>query len=252
MAKPPPREWVPSCFLVMHDEHVSTTIRYSPMHIQRADVAYFSSMKIYGRNPINPVWSVESEKLHLDSVFCVDSAKIAADLGVKTLLAYGEAFNWTPDMTPPTPNVAMPVHMHFSSTDGSMFGHLASFFIFGAPRSVQRGDFYYENFPGARVDDDHHISAFVINPFVRTGKFRVILVDAEHGRWESPEMTVKGKGVAEWKSMGSGCPHSKNPIGIIVKADLKTSTFFATRAGDGKMIGLDHGHPFLAQVLSHQ
>jgi len=253
MAKPakPVREWVPSCFLVMHDKNVSTTVRYSPMHIQRADVTYFSSMKIYGRNPVNPVWSAESGPMHIDDVFSIDSAKIASDLGVEKLLAYGEAFNHTPDMAPPTPNVAMPVHMHFSSADGSMFGHLASFFIFGAPRSVQRGDFYYENFPGARVDEDHHISAFVINPFVRPGRFRVIIVDAEFGRWESPEMVVKGKNVAEWTSIGSDCPKSKNPIGIIVKADLKTSTFFATRAADGMMIGLDHGHPFLAQVLDH-
>jgi hypothetical protein len=246
------REWVPSCFLVMHDRTVSTTIRYTPMHIQRADVAYFSTIKIYGRSPVNPVWSTESEALHLDSVFHVDSAKIAADLGVEKLLAYGEAFNWTPDMPPPTPNVAMPVHMHFSSTDGSMFGHLASFFIFGAPRSVQRGDFYYENFPGARLDADHHISAFVINPFVRPGRFRVIVVDADQGRWESPEISIKGKGVAEWTSIGSGCLQSKKPVGIIVKSDLKTSAFFATRTADGKMIGLDHGHPFLAQVLDHQ
>lgn len=254
MAKPskPAREWVPSCFLVMHGENVSTTIRYSPMHIQRADVTYHSSIKVYGRNPVNPVWTTESGPIHLDSVFSVDSGKIAADLGVTKLLAYGEAFNWTPDMAPPTPNVAMPVHMHFSSADGSMFGHLASFFIFGAPRSVQRGDAYYESFPGARVDDEHHVSAFVINPFVRTGRFKVILVDAEYGRWESPEIVVKGKNVAEWTSIGSNCPKSKNPIGIIVQSDLKTSAFFATRAADGTMIGLDHGHPFLAQVLDHQ
>ena len=72
-----------------------------------------------------------------------------------------------------------------------MFGHLASFFIFGAPRSVQRGDFYYENFPGARLDDDHHISAFVINPFVRTGRFRVIIVDAEQ-RTSNPRVFAAG------------------------------------------------------------
>jgi hypothetical protein len=254
MATPaqPAREWVPSCFFVIHDAHVATTIRYTPMHIQRADVSYFSAIKIYGRSPVHPVWSVESGPLHLDSVFSVDSAKIARELGVEKLFAYGEAFNWTPEMPPPTPNVAMPAHMHFSSDDGSMFGHLASFFIFGAPRSVQRGESYYENFPGARIDANHHVSAFVINPFVRTGKFRVILVGAEFGRWESREITVRGKGVSEWTSIGSGCPHSSQPIGVIIQSDLKTSAVFATRAADGKMIGLDHGHPFLAQVLDHQ
>jgi len=248
----PPREWVPSCFFVLHDEHVSTSLRYSPMHIQRAaDVTYFSTIKIYGRSAVQPIWSLESDALHLDSVFAVDTARIAADLGVKQLFAYGEAFNWTPDMPPPTPNVAMPIHMHFSSTDGSLFGHLASFFIFGAPRSVQRGDRYYENFPGARIDADHHITAYVINPFVRPSKWRVIVVDSENGRWESPEMTVRGKNVAQWSSAASDCPRSRKPVGIIIQSDAKTSGVFATRTADGKMVGLDHGHPFLAQVLDH-
>ena len=136
--KQPPREWVPSCFFLLHDEHVNTTVRYSPMHIQRADVRYRSEIKIYGRSPTQPVWSTESEAMRIDDVFSVDSARIAQSLGLKQMLAYGEAYNHTPDMAPPTPNVSMPVHMHFTSDDGSMFGHLASFFIFGAPRSVLR------------------------------------------------------------------------------------------------------------------
>lgn len=244
------REWVPVCFLVKHTKNVSTTIRFSPMHIQRADVTYFSTLKIYGRNALTPIWSAESGPLHIDSVFGIESAKIASDLGQEELLAYGEAYNWTPDMPPPTPNVSMPVHMHFTSTDGSMFGHLASFFIFGAPRSVQRGDFYYENFPGARVDANHQLTAHVINPFVRSGNCWIQVV-GENGRWESPALPIKAKGVIEWSSAGSDCPHFAGPVGIIVKSDLKTSAFFATRTADGKMVGLDHGHPFLAQVLDH-
>ena len=252
MPKPPVREWVPSCFIVLHDEHVRTTIRYTPMHIQRADVTYSSTLKIYGRNAVNPVWTAESGPMHLDSVFSIDSAQIAADLKTDKLLAYGEAYNVTPDMPPPTPNVSMPAHMHFSSTDGSMFGHLASFFIFGAPRSVERGEFYYESFPGVLSNEEHHVTVFVINPFVRTGRFTVSLIESAENRWESPEIIVKGKGVAEWSLPGSGCPHFKKPVAVLVKSDLKTSAFFATRTADGKMIGLDHGHPFLAQVLDHK
>jgi hypothetical protein len=248
----PPREWVPSCFFLLHDEHVHTTVRYSPMHIQRADVRYHSEIKIYGRSPTQPVWSTESAALQLDDIFSVDSAQIAQALSLKQMLAYGEAYNFTPDMAPPTPNVSMPAHMHFSSDDGSMFGHLASFFIFGAPRSVLRGNHYYENFPGARVDADHQISAFVLNPFVRPSRFWVRVVAADGSTWTSPELKVRGKGVAEWRSSASDCPASKEPVGIIIESELKTSAVFATRAGDGKMIGFDHGHPFLAQVLDHQ
>lgn len=250
--KRPPREWVPSCFLLLHDAHVRTTLRYSPMHIQRADVRYLSEIKIYGRSPTQPVWSTGSEPMRIDDVFSVQSTQIAESLGLKQMLAYGEAYNHTPDMAPPTANVAMPVHMHFTSDDGSMFGHLASFYIFGSPRSVLRGNHYYDTFPGARVDADHQISVFVMNPFVRPSRFWVSVVWGDGTKWTSPELKVRGKGAAEWRSSESDCPHSAEPAGIIIESELKTSAVFATRAGDGKMLGFDHGHPFLAQVLDHQ
>lgn len=249
----PQREWVPSCFFLKHGRHGKTTIRYTPMHIQRAaDVTYKSEIKLYGRNPVEPVWTTESGPLTLDSVFSVDSEKVAADLGAEDLLLYGEAFNYSPEMAPPTPNVAMPIHMHFSSSDGSLFGHLASFFIFGAPRSVQRGDFYYENFPCSLVDQSHKLTVFVINPFVRTGRFWVRIIGAKGEVWESDAVTLKGKGVAEWNAESSGCPVFTSPVGVVVKSDLKASSVFATRTADGKMVGLDHGHPFLQQVLDHR
>lgn len=215
-------------------------------------MTYKSEIKLYGRSPVEPVWAAESEALGLNSVFSVDSAEVAADLGKESLLLYGEAYNYSPEMSPPTPNVAMPIHMHFSSKDGSMFGHLASFFIFGAPRSVQRGEFYYENFPCAMVNQDHRLSIYVINPFVRTGRFWVRLIARSDVIWESEPVTLKGKGVAEWNCEGSGCPEFDGPVGVVVKSDLKASSIFATRAGDGKMVGLDHGHPFLQQVLDHR
>jgi hypothetical protein len=246
----PAREWVPSCFLVMHDTHVSTSIRYSPMHIQRAaDVTYRSTIKLYGRSPVQPIWTAESGVMQLDDVFTVESERIAKELGVEKLFVYGEAFNRSPEMPPPTPNIAMNLHVRYGSDDGSLQGQLASFFIFGAPRSVQRGVSYYESFPGARVNAEHALSAYIINPFLRTSGYRVHIVDAKNGRWSSPEYTVKGKGAAEWNSTKSDFPGSPDPVGIIVQSDLKTTSFFATRAADGKMIGLDHGHPFLAQVL---
>lgn len=246
----PVREWVPSCFLVMHDAHVSTSIRYSPMHIQRAaDVTYRSTIKLYGRSPVQPIWTAESGVMQLDDVFAVESGRIASDLGVEKLFVYGEAFNRSPEMAPPTPNIAMNLHVRYGSDDGSLHGQLASFFIFGAPRSIQRGVSYYESFPGARANADHSLSAFIINPFLRTSGYRIHIVDAKRGTWTSPGFTVKGKGAAEWNSAKSDFPGSPDPIGIIVQSDLKTTSFFATRNAEGKMIGLDHGHPFLAQVL---
>jgi hypothetical protein len=246
------REWVPSAFLIVHDKEVSCTIRFTPMHLRRnPDARYFSSFKVYGNSPTQPIWQTESEALPLHSVFNVESGTIARDLGVERLLHYGEAYNWSPDFNPPDPNIAMPSHVHYQSADGSFHGHLASFFIFGAPRRIERGDFHYESFPAARVDDEMYPMVCVINPFVRPSGFWVRLVTADGEMIESERMTVRGKGVAAWSADKIQLPAEKNPVGIIVRSEAKTISFFATRTREGKMIGLDHGHPFLAQVLNH-
>lgn len=247
----PAREWVPSSFLIVHDENISTTIRFSPMQIQRADVSYTSKIFVYHRSIAEPIWKAESGTMGLEDVFSIDSAQIARESKMDRLFAYGEAYNVTPDMAPPTANTAMPVHVHYTSRDGSMFGHLASFFIFGSPRSLQRGERYYENFPAARIDANHLLQTYTINPFARACRFTVRIMDGRSISWESQPIIVRGKGVAQWSSVESGCPQFDHPVGIVIASDLKTSSFFGTRHADGRMVGLDHGHPFLAQVLNH-
>jgi len=246
------REWVPSAFLIIHDRNVSCTIRFTPMHLRRnPDARYISSFKVYGASPIHPVWQTESPELPLHSVFNVDSAAIAREIGADTLFHYGEAFNWSPDFNPPDPNIAMPSHVHYQSADGAFHGHLASFFIFGAPRRIERGDFHYESFPAARADDDLYPSVYVLNPFVRPSGFWVTLVTATGGKIESERMVVRGKGVATWSGEKITLPAAENPVGIIVRSEAKTTSFFTARTRSGQMIGLDHGHPFLTQVLNH-
>jgi hypothetical protein len=246
------REWVPSALLIVHDRNVSCTIRFTPMHLRRnPDARYYSSLKVYGNNALQPVWQAESGALPLHSVYNIESGAIARDMGVERLFHYGEAFNWSPDFDPPDPNIAMQSHVHYQSTDGSFQGHLASFFIFGAPRRIERGEFHYESFPAARVDGDVYCSVYVINPFVRPSGFWVKLVTADGETIESERMTVRGKGVATWSGEKIDLPAGKNPVGVIVRSEAKTTSFFTTRMRDGRMIGLDHGHPFLCQVLNH-
>ncbi len=246
------REWAPSAFLIVHDRDVSCTIRFTPMHIRRkADARYFSSVKVYGNNPLQPVWQAESGPLPLHSVYNIDSTTIARDLGVDRLFHYGEAFNSSPDFNPPDPNIAMASHVHYQSANGSFHGHLASFFIFGSPRRIERGEFHYESFPSARIDDQMYCSVYIINPFVRPSGFWVQLITADGEVIESERMTVRGKGVATWSGEGITFPAAKNPVGLIVRSEAKTTSFFTTRMRDGRMIGLDHGHPFLCQVLNY-
>jgi len=250
MANTPPREWVPSCFLVLHDGPAYSTVRYTPMHVMRAaEVSYHSEIRIFGRSATQPVWAAESGAMQLEDVFTIESGRIVQELGVERLFAYGEALNRSPEMAPPTANIAMPLHVRYGSADGSFRGQLASFFIFGAPRSVERGESYYESFPAALMNREFSLRVFVLNPYVRACRWRVKIIDSVRGAWTSPEMTIRAKGAAEWRSADSGYPGSPDPVGVIVQSDLKTTSFFATLDAAGKMIGLDHGHPFLAQVL---
>ena len=247
-----PREWVPSAFLVIHDRNISCTIRYTPMQLRRnAEARYFSHCRIYGNSPIQPVWQRESGPLPLQSNFNIDSAAIAADLGVEKLFHYGEVLNYSPDFNPPDANLAMPSHLHYQSTDGSFQGHIASFAIFGAPRRIERGDFHYESFPSARVDGEMYVSVYVVNPFVRPSGFWVQLAMPDGEKIDSERCVVRGKGVATWSSEALNLPPEKNPVSVIVRSEAKTTSFFTTRTRDGTMIGLDHGHPFLLQVMNH-
>ena len=106
------------------------------------------------------------------------------------------------------------MHTHYRSTNGFLRGHIASFAIYGAPRVQERGEFYYENFPAALINDRFSVSVFTLNPFVRPTR-QTVLVVHEQGVWESEEITIRGKGVGEWTSRGSSAPGWGKPVGII-------------------------------------
>jgi hypothetical protein len=247
----PAQEWAPSCFVVAHGATVRSIIRFSARHICRREAAYRARIRIYGRSLTEPVWISESETISLGAVYSVESGEIARALGNSSFLLYGEADTWSADYMPETLNTSIGVHTHYASTDATFRGHIASFAIYGAPRVVERGAAYYENFPAALLNDTHHLSIFTVNPFLRSTKMSVRLIHSG-GVWESPTVTIRGKSVGEWKSAGCGFPGSVEPIGVVVKTDLKTNSFFATRDASGIMLGLDHGHPFLSQVLDHR
>jgi len=247
-----PREWVPSAFLLIHTPNISCTIRYTPMqHRRNPDARYFSHVKIFGNSAIEPVWETKSGPLPLQSNFALESGAIAADLGIDKLFHYGEVLNSSPDFNPPDPNVSMASHLHYRSTDGSFYGGVSSFTIFGAPRRIERGAYHYEAFPSMRVDEEKYFSVYIINPFVRPAGFWVQIVTKDGEKIESERCVVRGKGVASWSSKGLEIPRDKNPLGVIVRSETKTTSVFTTSTRDGKMIGLDHGHPFLLQVLNH-
>ena len=244
------QEWAPTCFLIAHSETANTTIHFAPRHICRREARYYARLRIYDRSLTQPVWTGESGECKLGSIHAWHSADIAKTIGKPSFMLYGEADAWSPDYAPAHYSLGMGVHAHYASTDATFRGQIAGFSIYGVPRIVVRGDYYYENFPAVLVNDRHRVSVFSINPFLRSTRLTILLIH-EEGVWESAPVVLRGKSVIEWKSVDCGFPGSEKPLGLVVKSELKTTSFFATRDAEGRMLGLDHGHPFLSQVLSH-
>lgn len=246
------RQWVPTCLTLIHNDNVRTTLRFAPCHVSRdRDVTYQVEFKVYGSDPTMPIWQRESPPLKLHDVYSVDSAEIAAATGRKELFCYVEETSRVVERGPLNAILTLNSQAHYYSKDASIQGHLGGFYIFGSPRKMLKGQYYHENFPGARIDENHKLTVFTMNPFTRPSEYSIVIVDA-HGRvLESDWLQIGGKQAASWSSDAIAGSVLANPCGIAVRSHLKLSSFFATTDSKGRMISLDHGHAFLAQTLQH-
>ena len=187
----------------------------------------------------------------LISTYNISSRQIAMETGRSTLFAYAEEEHCIVNRNPDSAIIALGTHVHYVSTDASVQGHIASFFIFGSPRTMLKGDYYYENFPGVRIGDRYDLVTYTLNPFTKPSRFWVRIVDARGHTLNSEELIAAAKGVLEWRSSELGKVSAANPCGVIIQSELKLNTIFGTLGPERTMISLDHGHPFLSQVLRH-
>jgi hypothetical protein len=246
------RSWVPCAFLLIHNENVSTTLRFTPMQVSRdSDVTYRPSFRVYEKDPNEVAWEKVGPSMPLESVWSVTSAEVAEAMGRKTLFHYGEDHHVIEQREPVDSINTLITYAHYHSTDGSMRGYIGAFQIFGAAVKMLKGNYYYTNFPGARIDDDFGLKIFTVNPFTRPSAYSIILVDRNGRQIESKMMEIAGKSAKEWSSRELDLRGFESPYGVIVKSVLKISSFFATVNSSDKMVSVEHGHPFFPYVLNH-
>jgi hypothetical protein len=146
----------------------------------------------------------------------------------------------------------MPSNLHYFSKSGKLQGDLGSNYIYGAPRKAFKGEFYYDHFPLGRSFPGTVLKVFLMNPYVRPSDFRIFFTSSVRRNRLVSQGQVAGKavGVVEFDipTSKSGSPG----LAVVVAAELKLNIVYGTLIkASGVMCGLDHGHPFLMQMLSH-
>lgn len=246
------RNWVPTCMLMMHDDDVSTTIRFVPSHVAKdPDARYTVSFKVFGDDPTFPIWEHQGPEIGLTDLYCIDSAQVARETGRKKLFCYMEEYSRIVDRNPNSSIITLNSQAHYYSRSGAVQGQLGGFLIFGSPVKMLKGDYYYDALPAASLEGGKSILVYIINPFTRPSAYSIVLVAADGCKWESPTLNLAGKSGVLWNSSEYETSMLKSPCGLIVKSYLKLSCAFAARDAEGRMVGMDHGHGFLSQVLKH-
>lgn len=246
------RDWLPLCMFIVHEEDVRTTIRCAPCHVYLdSSVKYSVELKVYGSDPAAPIWVKKSQPINLMGVFSVSSAEIAEATGRSKMFCYVEECSRVVGKQPQSVIMTLNSQAHYSSESGRYHGHVGGNFIFGAPRKMLKGEFYYENFPGVSLERGAEFITYVMNPFTRSAEYSIILVDSRGTVYTSEPVAIPGKSVSIWSTKGKDLDGMLSPCGAVVRSDLKLSSYFASRNRDGRMVSMDHGQPFLSQLLRH-
>jgi hypothetical protein len=248
----PEREWVPTSFFLATGDDYATEIAFSPRQIMRnTALRYASAITVYDPKSGRPCYRTRSQPLRLEDCYRISSTTLQRHLPVGVELFYCEAFN-TADAPPADANVAMPSNLHYMSKSGGLQGDLGSNYIYGAPRKAFKGQLYYDHFPLGLGFPGMILRVFLMNPYVRPSDFRVALTSKTRRNRRTAEGQVPGKsvGTVEFDIPISKGRHSG--LAIIVASELKLNVVYGTVIkATGVMCGLDHGHPFLTQLLIH-
>ncbi len=241
-------EWAPSANFVLHDERVSTTISFSPLATTRLPGRYFWEFRLYGANPIEPIFVHKSDAMALHDQVTLTSGQIAAAVGAERLFNYCEVMAHSPDTKPVGVSSVLVGFHHFTSTDGSVEAHLPAAYIWGAARFTRTERFHYENFPAVKITTDLRPVVYMLNPFVRPMNYWIVLTDAEGREYEEGPFRVAGKGVAHWSGARAQQAGLASPAGLVVRSESKGNAFVGSiHLPTGRMVDLEHMHPFFAQ-----
>jgi len=242
------RHWVPASHFVLHDDDVTTSLQFSPrVECRKLDATFHVRVSVYDGSVARPALEYVQGPLGMNDDWILTSTEIAARLGHTKLFHYLEVHFWSDDAAARTSASVAESFAHYSSRSGTMEAHLPSAFIYGSGRfSRKKGPLNYQNYPGVETRD-MFVTAYTINPFARRANYRVILVDAGGRRVESAPVQMPGKAVSRWTSDAGLTSGLVSPAGVIIASDLKLTSFVGQlSARSGRMIGLDHTHPFIS------
>jgi hypothetical protein len=248
----PDREWVPTSFFLATGDDYATEFAFSPRQIMHnAGLRYVSQITVYDPTSGRPCHRVSSQPIGLQDCFRTSSTALQPHLPRDVEFFYCEAFN-TADAPPADANVALSSNLHYFSKSGKLQGDLASNYIFGAPRKAFKGKLYYDHFPLGRGFPGMALKVFLMNPYVRPSDFQIYFTSlARRNRFVTDgQVTGKAVGTVEFDIPVSKARDSG--FAVVVATELKLNVMYGTlMKASGVMCGLDHGHPFLMQLLSH-
>ncbi len=241
--------WAPSSVMLMHDEGVRTSVRYNPLEPNRVPGARWRvKATVYGPRPLEPLWTetsdwVEAGRNHYE----LNSERLCAEIGVDTLEHYAEFHPYTQDAAPEREQIAAPLFAHYASVDGSFEAHLPSAYMYGASRGYKiKSKWKYQNFPFVEVGGPFELRIYSMNQMLRKISYAVSLVAADGAsRVESDVLPMRPKSLDIWS--GTLFPNADAPkvAGVIIKSDFRIPSFVGVYHRElGRMVGLDHTHPF--------
>ncbi|MEO6053284.1 MAG: hypothetical protein ABIP97_04660 [Chthoniobacterales bacterium] len=246
-------EWLPSFLFSGVGRDVDTTYFFRPHVVSREESALFDIKVSFYRRGVSKPLVLDYKDVCFNSDWTLRVRDVLPDYDhTSEEYVYTELFASSRNLEPNVYNHSLTFFGQHTSTDGRLAGYLATNSVWGAPRRVYRERYFCDTFPGARIDDELCLKIFVVNPFVRKCSFRVTLYHS-----------AKGQFITEWKEIAG---HSVETIvldtattggttglfGVMLEADTKVASFYSTVSRKtGQMIGIDHGHPYLLDVLSH-
>lgn len=246
------REWVPTAFMLAMSDDLATEITFCPRQVLDDPAQKFiSEICVYDPETGRPCHRVRGEPFNFDDYYRISSNDLRPHIKSDAEILFCEAFNVAVGTPPQNDNIALPSNIHYLSKNGTLQGEIASSYIYGMPRKAFKGAFYYDNFPAGNILPGTTLKIFLLNPYVRSSTFQ-IFARTRSGDKQIGEGTVSAKSVGQWVGDAALSESSADPFAVVVASELKLNLIYSIIDCESKvMYGLDHGHPFLLQLLAH-
>ncbi|CAN5789202.1 hypothetical protein BH09VER1_BH09VER1_18730 [soil metagenome] len=245
--------WLPSFLFSGLGREVNTVYFFRPELVSREEKATFDiTAKFHRRGEKNPrVREFKDVGFHSD--WTLDVRDVFPEYAeVEEEYIYSELFASSSNLVPNIYNQSLTFFGQQTSTDGRLAGYLATNNIWGAPRRVYREKYFCDTFPGAKIDDDIALKIFMVNPFARSCQARATVYHSDGRSFASPWISIGEKCVETLVVDQQITQGNRGLFGVMLEAETKLASFYSTISlNSGQMLGIDHGHPYLLDVLAH-